>query len=79
MSNLKEYFDQNRYQSKYRIGDRVIGKYNKIPFVGTIGVDNVVNELKGPQVSILLDLPLIIDKKIHYVIIVNHKDIKPFK
>ena len=77
--NNTEYFQNKAYKPKYYIGDRVIGKYNKIPFVGTVGVDNIVNELKGPQVRILLDLPFKYENKIYNVIIVKHKDIKPFK
>ena len=33
--NLAEYFEQNRYKSKYDIGDRIFGYWNNIPFIGT--------------------------------------------
>jgi hypothetical protein len=79
MANLKEYFDSNRYQAKYQFGDRVIGKYNKIPFVGTVGNDTVISESEGPQVSVHLDLPIQFDEKVLTVIIVKHKDIKAYK
>lgn len=79
MVSLAEYFKQNRYQAKYDIGDRVIGKWNKIPFVGTVGNDTVINENEGPQVSIHLDLPIKYQDKVYTVIIVKHKDIKPYK
>lgn len=79
MASLAEYFAKNRYQAKYDIGDRVIGKFNKIPFVGTVGNDTVVNEEEGPRVSIHLDLPIKYNDKVYTVIIVKHKDIKPYK
>jgi hypothetical protein len=79
MANLTEYFLQNRYQSKYTIGDRVFGKFNKIPFVGTVGNDTIVSEVEGPRISILLDLPIKYENKVYNVIIVKHKDIKPYK
>jgi hypothetical protein len=79
MGSLAEYFKLHRYQSKYDIGDRVFGKWNKIPFVGTVGNDTVINELEGPRISVHLDLPIKFDKKIHNVIIVKHKDVKLLK
>jgi hypothetical protein len=79
MASLAEYFKANRYQAKYDIGDRVFGKWNKIPFVGTVGNDTLVNENEGPRVSIHLDLPIKYQDKIYTVIIVKHKDIKPYK
>ena len=79
MASLEEYFKLNRYQAKYDIGDRVIGKWNKIPFVGTVGNDSLVNELEGPKVSVHLDLPIKYKDKIHTIIFVKHKDIKPYK
>lgn len=79
MASLAEYFAKNRYQAKYQIGDRVIGKWNKIPFVGSVGNDTVISEEKGPQVSVQLDLPIKHDGKVYTVLIVKHKDIKPYK
>ena len=58
MASLKEYFEQNRYKPKYMIGDRVRGFWHGIPFVGTVGNDTVINEANGPQISVLLDLPI---------------------
>ena len=77
--NYTEYFNNKAYKPKYQIGDRVIGKYNDIPFVGTVGNDTVISEITGPQVSVLLDLPFKYENKIYNVIIVKHKDIKPYK
>lgn len=79
MSNLATYFAANRYQAKWSIGDRVTGKWNKIPFVGSVGNDRQINDRDGPEVTIHLDLPIKYQDKIHHIIIVKHKDIKAFK
>ena len=79
MASLAEYFKLNRYQSKYDIGDRVTGKWNKIPFVGTVGNDTQINETEGPRISVHLDLPIKFENKVYNVIIVKHKDVKYFK
>ena len=79
MGNLAEYFARNAYKPKYFLGDRVFGKWNKVPFIGTVGNDTVISELEGPRISIHLDLPIVLTGKVHTVIIVKHKDIKPYK
>jgi hypothetical protein len=76
MASLAEYFLANRYIGKWQIGDRVSGKWNKIPFMGSVGNDSVINELEGPRVTIHLDLPIKYQDVIHRVIIVKPKDIK---
>lgn len=76
MSNLAAYFEANRYKPKWIIGDRVFGYWNKIPFVGTVGNDTVINELEGPRVSVFLDLPIKVDKDVKSLIIVKPKDLK---
>lgn len=79
MSNLAEYFEKNRYQPKYLIGDRVQGKWNGIPFRGTVGNDTLINEIEGPRISVFSDLPIKYKGKYHTIIIVKHKDVKEFK
>lgn len=76
MSSLAEYFAANRYHGKWQIGDRVFGKWNKIPFIGTVGNDSVVNELEGPRVTVHLDLPIKFEDSIRTLIIVKPKDLK---
>lgn len=73
---MAAYFKANRYMGKYNLGDRVFGHWNKIPFMGSVGNDSVINEQEGPRVSIHLDLPLRVDGKLKTVIIVKPKDIK---
>ena len=76
MGNVADYFERIAYKPKYQIGDRVFGHYGKIPFVGTVGNDTLISNLEGPRISILLDLPMKVDKEYKSVIIVKHKDIK---
>jgi len=77
MGNVSDYFEKNAYKPKYSIGDRVIGKWNKIPFVGSVGNDTLISEIDGPQVSVHLDLPISHKGNIHNLLIVKHKDIRP--
>jgi hypothetical protein len=79
MGTLAEYFAANRYKGKYNMGDRVFGHWNKIPFVGTVGNDSVVNELEGPRISVHLDLPIKYKDTVHNILIVKHKDVKLYK
>lgn len=76
MPNYADYFEKNRPKPKWHIGDRVSGKWNKIPFIGTVGNDNMINEVEGPRVSIFLDLPIKYKGKIQNIIFVKQKDIK---
>lgn len=78
MVGLAEWFANNRYQAVYQIGDRVFGKYNKIPFIGTVGNDSLISEEQGPRVSIHLDLPMKVGKEYKSIIFVTHKDIKGY-
>ena len=76
MANVAEYFEKNRYRGSYDLGERVFGYYNKIPFIGSVGNDRLVSELDGPEITVHLDLPIMIDGQVKNVIIVKHKDIK---
>jgi hypothetical protein len=79
MGTQTDYFNRIGYKPKYWIGDRVFGNWNKIPFIGTVGNDTLINEIEGPRISIHLDLPIKRDKVLHNIIIVKHKDIKLLK
>lgn len=79
MGNQTDYFERIGYKPEYYIGERVFGYWNKIPFVGTVGNDTVINHIEGPRISIHLDLPIVFDKVVHNVIIVKHEDIKRLK
>lgn len=77
MASLAEYFTNNRYKGVYDIGDRIFGRWNNIPFIGTVGTDSVVNEYEGPRITVTLDLPLLYDGKVYNVITVKHENVKP--
>jgi hypothetical protein len=74
-----DYFNRVGYRPTYFIGDRVFGKWNKIPFVGTVGNDTMISEIEGPRISVHLDLPVKFQDRVHTIIFVKHKDIKPYK
>jgi hypothetical protein len=76
VGNQTDYFERIGYRPTYFLGDRVSGKWNKIPFIGTVGNDTKINEIEGPRISIHLDLPIKYKDVIHNIIIVKHKDIK---
>lgn len=75
MPNYAEYFEKNRYKATWEIGDRVFGKYQGIPFIGSVGNDTFISEDEGPRVSIHLDLPI----KGKSVIITTPKSLKRLK
>lgn len=77
MSNLAEYFAKNRPVAKWTFGDRVFGKFNGIPFVGTCGGEGMVNETEGSLVTVFIDLPIKYKNKWHTTFIkVKPKDLK---
>ena len=79
MGRLSDYYAERGYKHTYEIGDRVRGKWNKIPFIGSVGNDRLINEYDGPEVTIHLDLPIKYEDKIHYILVVKHKDIERLK
>lgn len=76
MASLAEYFEKNRPQPYFQFGTRVFGKYNKIPFIGTVYGDGMINEEQGPRLSIHLDLPIMIDGNAKYIIIDTYDKFK---
>ena len=79
MGTQTDYFNRVGYRPTYFIGDRVFGKWNKIPFVGSVGNDTMISEIDGPRISVHLDLPIKFQGQVHTIIFVKHKDIKPYK
>lgn len=79
MPSLAQYFEANRYKAKWHIGDRVTGKWNQIPFVGSVGNDTLINESEGPRVSVHLDLPITHKNQTHTIIFVHPKNLKEFR
>jgi len=75
MGTQTDYFNKIGYRGKYDIGDRVFGKWNKIPFIGTVGNDRCIDGV-NPEITIHLDLPIKHHSQLKNFIIVKHKDIK---
>jgi hypothetical protein len=76
MPNYAEYFARVKYQATYQIGDRVTGRWNNIPFVGTVGNDRLVSEAVGPEVVVHLDLPIKYQTQILNLLIVKHSQLR---
>jgi hypothetical protein len=79
MGNQTDYFNRIGYKPKYFIGDRVFGKWNKVPFIGTVGNDRLINDRDGPEITIHLDLPIKFKNEVKSFIIVKHKEITKLK
>ena len=80
MSNLTEYFEKTIPKPRYQFGDRVEGVYKGVPFVGTVGTDNIRSEQEGPMVTVSLDLPLKTKDSVHMSFVrVQYKDIKELR
>jgi hypothetical protein len=79
MGSQADYFNRIGYKHTYDIGDRVFGRWHKIPFVGSVGNDRLINHINGPEVTIHLDLPIKYKDTVYNFIIVKHKDIKRLK
>ena len=79
MGNQTDYFNRVGYKSTYDMGDRVIGRWNGIPFVGTVGNDRLINHVDGPEITVHLDLPIKFEDKVYNFIIAKHQDINLFK
>lgn len=77
MVSLADYFSENRYHGIYEIGDRIFGRWNGVPFIGTVGTDSVVSEYEGPRITVTLDLPLLYEGKVHHMLTVKHENVKP--
>jgi len=79
MTSYAEYFAKERYQSKYLIGDRVRGVWNKIPFTGTVCIDSKIGEEQEARVIVQSDLPIKYNGDFISIIQVNHKDLDYLK
>jgi hypothetical protein len=78
MGNQTDYFNRIGYKPVYQLGDRVIGKWGKIPFVATVGNDRCIDGV-NPEITVHLDLPIKVDGELKQFLIVKHTDVKPYK
>lgn len=76
MTSYAEYFKKVTYKPKFFIGDRVIGKYQKLPFIGTVANDFLTDPEIGPKVIVFLDLPLKTKSGVLTMITVKPRDIQ---
>jgi|LakMenEpi03Aug12_release.lakeMendotaPanAssembly.Ray.scaffolds.fasta_scaffold226075_2 hypothetical protein len=76
MTKEKEYFEKNRKHVKFHMGDRVEGKYNNIPFVGTVLLEHIISDDNVSRVHINLDLPLKHENVVYTMITVGPKTLK---
>ena len=76
MGTQTDYFQRIGYKHTYDIGDRLSGKLNGIPWVGSVGNDRLVSTDVGPEITIHLDLPIKYEGVIHNILVVKHEDVK---
>ena len=79
MGRQSDWFNAIGYKHTYDLGDRIMGIWNGIPFVGSVGNDRLVNEINGPEITVHLDLPIRFEDKIHRIIIIKHADVVRLK
>lgn len=76
MANYAEYFakrDEDKPKAKYNYGNRVFGRWNKVPFIGS-----VIRE-EDKVVLVQTDLPLKHNDQIHNILKVSQKDVTLLK
>ena len=74
--NLADYFAKHRPKGTFELGDRVEGKYEGIPFVGSTGFEGMVSEDEGLMVCVMLDLPIKLDGRTIRIIRVKGNTLK---
>lgn len=74
--SLAAYFAKNRKPATYFMGDRVSGKWNNIPFVGTVLLEHIITEENIPRAHVAVDLPIKYQGKFHNIITLNSKQLK---
>lgn len=78
MDNYIRYFNKVTYTPKYFLGDRVRGKFNGIPFVGTVASDSKITDYEDASVNVFLDLPIKHSNQWHTIIQLKHRELKKF-
>jgi len=72
MANLTDYFNRKNEDAprpKFLYGDRVFGRKEKVPFIGT------VQREVGSLVMILTDLPVVFEGEVCNILSVKQSDI----
>lgn len=76
MPNYAEYFakrDEDKAKPLYNSGNRVFGRWNRVPFIGS-----VIRE-EDQVVLVQTDLPLKHNDQLHNILKVAQKDVKLLK
>lgn len=79
MPTAAEYFSKVTYNPTYLMGDRVRGKWQGVPFAGTVAIDNMVDTEEGPYIMVFLDLPIKVSDNVYTIIRVKHNDLIEIK
>lgn len=79
MGTLTNYFEKIAHKPRWHIGDRVQGKWNEVGFIGTVGSESLVDLDFGPRVTVMPDLPILYEGKVHNVIVLKPEQLKPIK
>ncbi|MEY3090737.1 MAG: hypothetical protein RL113_1053 [Pseudomonadota bacterium] len=74
--SLAKYFAKNRTPPTYLIGDRVSGKWNNIPFVGSVLLEHILTEENIPKVHVAVDLPIKYKGTYHNIVTLHPKQLK---
>lgn len=77
--NLADYFALHRHKPTYDFGSRVFAYWNKIPIIGSLYSDTVINEEEGPRFSIHLDLPIKYKGETYTILIDKQSEFKKIK
>lgn len=76
---LTKYFEKIAHKATWEIGDRVSGVWNSVPFIGTVGCENIVDPDFGPRVTVQTDLPIMHEGKARTIIIMKPNELKRLK
>lgn len=75
MAKYTEYFHQITRRPSWFLGDRVSGQWNKIPFIGTVAIENCIDG-ETRRVIVMLDLPIQYKDDIYTTVTVKPRDLK---
>ena len=76
MSRLTDYFARRAVPVQWHAGDRVQGQWQGVPFIGTVAVEHLVSEAQGSEVTVFLDLPIVLDNQTYRQVTVKPQDLK---
>ena len=78
MGTLTDYFQRIAPKTTWNAGDRVFGRYNGQPVIGTVLREQTLEE-DSPMVVVNLDLPVLLNTKPCSYVLIAPKDLKRLK